>query len=118
MVFLREQGSGVATAEICRRHGVSPATFFKSKAKFGGRDESEAWRLKAREDDNARLTLADAMPDNFGMKDLPGLSGDARCASTGGGAPAVGLRDERAAGVRVTDDLRAPHWGIGRDRGA
>ena len=45
--ILREQEAGVATAEVCRRHGVSSATFYKWKAKFGGLDVSEARRLKA-----------------------------------------------------------------------
>ena len=49
--ILREQEAGVATAEVCRRHGVSSATFYKWKAKFGGMDVSEARRLKALEDD-------------------------------------------------------------------
>ena len=72
--ILREQEAGVATAEVCRRHGVSSATFYKWKAKFGGLDVSEARRLKAREDENARLKrmLADAMLDNVALKDLLG----------------------------------------------
>lgn len=72
--ILREQEAGVATAEMCRRHGVSSATFYKWKAKFGGLDVSEARRLKALEDENARLKrmLADAMLDNVALKDLLG----------------------------------------------
>ena len=72
--ILREQEAGVATAEVCRRHGVSSATFYKWKAKFGGLDVSEARRLKALEDENARLKrmLADAMLDNVAPKDLLG----------------------------------------------
>ena len=72
--ILREQEAGVATAEVCRRHGVSSATFYKWKAKFGGMDVSEARRLKALEDENAKLKrmLADAMLDNVAQKDLLG----------------------------------------------
>jgi putative transposase len=72
--ILREQEAGVATAEVCRRHGVSSATFYKWKARFGGLDVSEARRLKALEDENARLKrmLADAMLDNVALKDLLG----------------------------------------------
>ena len=72
--ILREQEAGVATAEVCRRHGVSSATFYKWKAKFGGLDVSEARRLNALEDENARLKrmLADAMLDNVALKDLLG----------------------------------------------
>jgi len=64
----------VATAEVCRRHGVSSATFYKWKAKFGGMDVSEARRLKALEDENTKLKrmLADAMLDNVALKDLLG----------------------------------------------
>ena len=74
IAILREQEAGVATAEVCRRHGVSSATFYKWKAKFGGLDVSEARRLKTLEDENARLKrmLADAMLDNVALKDLLG----------------------------------------------
>ena len=72
--ILREQETGVATAEVCRRHGVSSATFYKWKAKFGGMDVSEARRLKALEEENAKLKrmLADSMLDNVALKDLLG----------------------------------------------
>ena len=72
--ILREQEAGVATAEVCRRHGVSSATFYKWKAKFGGMDVSQARRLKALEDENTKLKrmLADAMLDNVALKDLLG----------------------------------------------
>jgi putative transposase len=74
IAILREQEAGVATADVCRRHGVSSATFYKWKAKFGGLDVSEAKRLKALEDENARLKrmLADSMLDNAALKDLLG----------------------------------------------
>ena len=74
IAILREQEAGVATAEVCRRHGVSSATFYKWKARFGGLDVSEAKRLKSLEDENGRLKrmLADAMLDNAALKDLLG----------------------------------------------
>ena len=74
IAVLREQEAGVPTAEVCRSHGVSSATFYKWKAKFGGLDVSEARRLKALEDENGRLKrmLADAMLDNAALKDLLG----------------------------------------------
>lgn len=74
IALLREQEAGVATAEVCRRHGVSSATFYKWKAKFGGLEVSEARRLKGLEDENGRLKrmLADAMLDNAALKDLLG----------------------------------------------
>ncbi len=60
------------TAEVCRRHGISGATFYKYKAKFGGLEVSEARRLRALEDENAKLKklLAEAMLDNVVLKDL------------------------------------------------
>ena len=72
--ILREQEAGVAVAELCRKHGVSSPTFYKWKAKFGGLDVAEARRLKALEDENAKLKrmLADAMLDNVALKDLLG----------------------------------------------
>lgn len=66
----------MATAEVCRRHGVSSATFYKWKAKFGGMDVSNARRLKVLETENARLKklLADSLLDNSILKDLLGKS--------------------------------------------
>ena len=74
IAILREQEAGVAVAELCRKHGVSSPTFYNWKAKFGGLDVSEARRLKALEDENAKLKrmLADAMLDNVALKDLLG----------------------------------------------
>ncbi len=72
--ILREQETGVPVADLCRKHGLSSPTFYKWKAKFGGMDVSEARRLKALEDENAKLKrmLADAMLDNVALKDLLG----------------------------------------------
>ena len=70
--ILREQETGIKTAEVCRKHGISDATFCKWKAKYGGLEVSEARRLKALEDENAKLKklLAEAMLDNAVLKDL------------------------------------------------
>ena len=72
--ILREQEAGVPVVDLCRTHGLSSPTFYKWKAKFGGMDVSEARRLKALEDENAKLKrmLADAMLDNVALKDLLG----------------------------------------------
>jgi putative transposase len=72
VAILREQEAGVATADLCRKHGVSSATFYKWTAKYGGLDVSDAKRLKALEDENAKLKrlLADAMLDKAGLKEL------------------------------------------------
>jgi len=70
--ILREQDAGAKTAEVCRRHGISSATFYKWKGKYGGLDVSEAKRLRALEAENARLKklLADAMLDNAMLKEI------------------------------------------------
>ena len=70
--ILREQEAGMATADLCRQHGVSSATFYKWKAKYGGLDVSDARRLKALEDENRKLKklLAEAMLDTVGLKEL------------------------------------------------
>lgn len=72
IAVLREQESGVATVEVCRRHGISSATFFKWKSKYGGMDVSDARKLKALEAENAKLKklLAEAMLDNAMLKDI------------------------------------------------
>ena len=74
IAVLAEQERGMGTAEVCRKYGISPATFYKWKAKFGGMDVSEARKLKTLETENARLKklLADAMLDNAVLKDLLG----------------------------------------------
>jgi len=69
---LKEHEAGVAVAELCRKHGMSPATFYSWKAKFGGLEVSDARKLRALEEENGQLKrlLADAMLDNAGLKDL------------------------------------------------
>ena len=68
--ILKEQEAGMATADVCRKHGVSSATFYKWKARYGGLEVSDARRLKALEDENAKLKklLAEAMLDNAILK--------------------------------------------------
>ena len=72
IAILREHDGGAKTEEVCRRHGISSATFYKWKSKYGGLEVSDARRLKALEDENKRLKglLADAMLDNAALKDL------------------------------------------------
>jgi putative transposase len=69
---LREAEAGAKTADLARRYGVSEATLYNWKAKYGGLEVSEAKRLRALEDENGRLKrlLADAMLNNAGLKDL------------------------------------------------
>jgi putative transposase len=72
IAILREQEAGAKTADTCRKHGISGATFYKWKAKFGGMDVSDARRLKTLEDENGKLKklLAEAMLDNAMLKDI------------------------------------------------
>lgn len=72
--ILKEQEAGAKTAEVCRKHGISDATFYKWKAKYGGMEVSEARRLKALEDENARLKklLAESMLNEAALRELLG----------------------------------------------
>jgi putative transposase len=69
---LKEHELGAKTADLCRKHGISEATFYNWKSKFGGMDVSEAKRLKQLQDENGKLKklLADAKLDNAALKDL------------------------------------------------
>ncbi len=70
--ILNEAEAGAVVTELCRKHGLSSATYYAWKAKFGGLEVSDARRLRALEDENAKLKrlLAEAIMDNAGLKDL------------------------------------------------
>ncbi|SDR01240.1 putative transposase [Pseudovibrio sp. Tun.PSC04-5.I4] len=72
--MIKEQESGVPTAEVCRKHGISTTLFYKYKAKCGGLDVSDARKLRALEDENSKLKrlLAEAMLDNAMLRDVNG----------------------------------------------
>ena len=72
--MIKEQEAGLPTAELCRKHGLSPATFYKLQAKYGGMGLSDANRLKQLQAENAKLKrlVADVMLDNVVLKDLLG----------------------------------------------
>ena len=72
IAVLREQEAGAKTVEVCRKHGISDATFYKWKARYGGMEVSEARRLRVLEDENAKLKklLAEAMLDNAMLRDV------------------------------------------------
>jgi putative transposase len=72
IAILREHEAGHKTADLCRKHGISLATFYAWKAKYGGLDVSQARRLKLLEDENAKLKklLAEAMLDNAVLKEV------------------------------------------------
>lgn len=72
IAILKEQEAGAKTLDVCRKHGVSSASFYKWKAKYGGLEVSEARRLKALEDENAKLKklLAELMLNEAALKEL------------------------------------------------
>ncbi|KKI21544.1 transposase [Sphingomonas sp. ABOLG] len=72
IAVLREQEDGMKTADVCRKHGISSATLYAWKAKYGGMDVSQARKLKVLEEENGRLKrlLADAMLDNAVLKEV------------------------------------------------
>ena len=98
---LKEAEVGAKTADLARRHGVSEATIYNWKSKYGGLEVSEARRLRELESENAKLTrlLANAMLDQAALKDLLAKKFDARRAAGSCGSSPGLPRDERAAGV-------------------
>ena len=72
--ILKEHEAGLPAAELCRKHGISDATFYKWRAKYGGMDVSDAKRLKALQEENAKLKklLAESMLDVATLRELLG----------------------------------------------
>ena len=72
IAVLREHEAGAKATDLCRKHGMSEATLYNWKAKFGGMDVSDAKRLKALEDENAKLKklLAESMLDASALREL------------------------------------------------
>ncbi len=72
IAVLREHDAGAKAGDLARKHGISEATLYNWKAKFGGMDVSDAKRLRSLEDENGKLKrlLADAVLDNAALKDL------------------------------------------------
>ena len=72
IAILKEHETGATTTDLCRKHGISEATFYNWKAKYGGLEISEAKRLRGSETENAKLKklLAEVMLDNAALKDL------------------------------------------------
>lgn len=72
--ILKEHQAGMSAVELCRKHGISDATFYKWRSKYGGMEVSDAKRLKSLEDENAKLKrlLADAMLDVSTLKEMLG----------------------------------------------
>jgi putative transposase len=110
IAILAEQERGVPTAEVCRKHGVSTATFYKWKAKLGGLDVSDARRLKTLETENARLKklLADTMLDNAALKELLGNPSDAAGTAGGGAEGDGGAKSPSAERAAWSASIRRP----------
>ena len=117
---LREHEAGAKTEELCRRHGISSATLYKWKSKYGGLEVSEARRLKALEDENRRLKrlLAESMLDNAALKDLLGKTSEACGAKTGSkkadGAPRAESATRLPTGRDGSFDPALPRQATGR----
>src|ERR1700760_3498693 len=115
IAILREQEAGAATVDVCRKHGISSATFYKWKAKYGGLEVSDAKRLKALEDENAKLKklLAETMLENALLKDVAAKKW---CPPPPGVRPSLTFRSpmRSASGGRVWRLAPiAPRCGIG-----
>ena len=78
---LSKQKSGAVTADVCRRHGISEAAFYKWKARFGGLEVPEAKRHRTLEEGSAKLNklVAQAMPDIVVLKDIASKNRDCWC---------------------------------------
>ena len=70
--MLKEHQAGLTASELCRKHGISDATFYKWRSRYGGMEVSDAKRLKAMEDENRKLKklLAEQMLDNATLKEM------------------------------------------------
>ena len=101
IAVLREHEAGAKTADLARKHGVSEATLYNWKAKYGGLDVSEAKRLRALQDENGKLKplLADSMLDASALRELLGKNGRARRQARGCRSSEAGVSDERAPGL-------------------
>ena len=90
IAVLKEHEAGAKTADLARKHGISEATLYNWKAKYGGMDVSEARRLKALEEENAKLKklLAEQMLDAAALRELLSKNGRARRQTRRSGAPA------------------------------
>ena len=100
IAIIKEQEAGEKTADVCRRHGISSATFYKWK--YGGMEVSDAKRLRALEDENGKLKklLAEQMLDNAMLRDINSKSGDARRKAESRGSLDGSSSGQPATGVR------------------
>ena len=112
IAVLREQEGGMKTADVCRKHGISSATLYAWKAKYGGMDVSQARKLKVLEEENGRLKrlLADAMLDNAVLKEVAAKNDETCRSAEGCRACSAVVRHQRASGLH--------HLRRGQDVGA
>jgi len=99
--ILKEHQAGLGAAELCRKYGISDATFYKWLSKYGGLEVSEARRLRSLEAENAKLKrlLAEAMLDVSTLKEMVGKTSDAQVQERSGGLGDEGKRALAAAGM-------------------
>lgn len=102
IAIVKEQEAGVKTADVCRKHGISDTTFYKSRPSMATWRISKGRRLKALVDENARLKrlLADAMLDDDALKEIEEKTGGARCEAVGGPSHPRAARSQRAPCLR------------------
>jgi putative transposase len=83
---LKEHQAGIPVVELCRQHGISDATFYTWRTKYGGMEVSDARKLKALEDENRKLKklLAEAMLDVATLREALGKTSDGRFREDGG----------------------------------
>ena len=79
--ILKEHQAGITATDLCRKHGISDATFYTWRKKYGGMEVSEAKRLKALEEENAKLKrlLAEQMMDVATLREMLGKMYDPPC---------------------------------------
>ncbi len=107
--ILKEAEAGLKPAELCRKYGISEATYYNWKAKFGGMTVSDAQRLKELEQENSRLKrlLAESMLDNSALKDLLSRSSKPASQTRGGPNPDDRTRNGYHPGLRLVGISRS-----------
>src|ERR1051326_7023589 len=107
IAILKESEAGVGTEELCRRHGITRACFYRWKSKFGGMEVSEARRLRALEEENRQLKhiVAEQAVDIRALKAVVAKSGEPADAARGSAGDADGSRVEPATRLRADGTL-------------
>ena len=107
--ILKEHQAGLTVAKLCRKYGISDATFYKWRSKYGGLEVSEAQRLRSQEAENAKLKrlLADAMLDVSKLKEMLGKTSNAQVPEGSHGLGAGGARAHAAPGLQPGGDRPA-----------